>query len=318
MYLFNLIIEQAMAQSFMPVQGTEIAGQVDALYKFLLIACIVSSILVIGGMAYFAFKYRRKTDNDKTAYIPHDARLEFLWSFIPFVIFMVAFGWGWYVYHNMRSMPKNALEIHVVGQKWYWDFVYKSGKKVSGDIYAPVGEPVKLIMSSRDVIHSFFIPSFRLKQDVVPGRYTTLWFEATKVGTYHVFCAEYCGEQHSAMLAKLHILPREEFDLWLQDNPYKGLTMAQVGEKVFAQKCIACHNVTAEKKVGPGFAGIFGSKREFEDGTSATADENYLRESILYPAAKVVKTYPNAMTAFLGQLSEEEVVGVIEYMKALQ
>jgi cytochrome c oxidase subunit II len=279
---------------------------------------LISCILVIGGMVYFAYKYRRKTDTDKTAYIAHNTTLEFLWSFIPFVIFMIVFGWSWYIYHHMRSMPKDALEIHVVGQKWYWDFLYKSGKKTSGEIYAPVGKPVKLIMTSRDVIHSFFIPGFRVKQDVVPGRYTALWFEATSVGTFQVFCTEYCGDQHSAMLAKLHILPQSEFDTWLQDNPYKGLSMAQIGEKVFSQKCTACHNASTEKKVGPGLAAIFGATHQFEDGSEQVVDENYLRESILNPAAKIVKGYPNAMTPFQGQISEEELVGVIEYLKGLK
>lgn len=311
-------ISQAFAQTFMPVQGSTFAGQVDALYEFLVIASLISCILVIGGMVYFAYKYRRKTDTDKTAYIAHNTTLEFLWSFIPFVIFMIVFGWSWYIYHHMRTMPKDALEIHVTGQKWYWDFQYKSGKKTSGELYAPLGKPVKLIMKSNDVIHSFFIPSFRVKQDVVPGRYTALWFEATQAGTFQVFCTEYCGDQHSAMLAKLHVLPEAEFDLWLQENPYKGLDMVQIGEKVFSQKCTACHNATTEKKVGPGLAAIFGATHQFEDGSEQTVDENYLRESILNPAAKIVKGYPNAMTPFQGQISEEELTGVIEYLKGLK
>jgi cytochrome c oxidase subunit II len=312
------LVQQAAAKSFMPVAGSKIAEHVDQLYAFLVWASLISCVLVIGGMMLFAYKYRRKSDNDKTAYIEHNITLEFLWSFIPFVIFMIVFGWGWWVYHDMRSMPKNAFEIHVVGQKWYWDFQYKSGRKTSGEFYAPLGEPVKLIMSSRDVIHSFYIPGMRIKQDVVPGRYSALWFQAEKPGTYQVFCTEYCGDGHSAMLAKVHVMPRKDFDSWLQNDPYKGLSVAQVGEKVFAAKCVACHNVTAEKKVGPGFAGLFGKEREFESGEKLVVDENYLRESILVPGAKIVKGYPNAMTVFQGQISEEELRGVIEYIKGLK
>jgi len=307
----------AFAQSFMPVEGSTFASKMDALYKFQVVASVIACFLVIGGMVYFALKYRRRTDKDQTAYIPHNAALEFLWSFIPFVIFMVIFGWGWVVYHEMRTMPQNAFEVHVVGQKWYWDFLYKSGRKTSGEIFVPVGEPVKLIMTSRDVIHSFFTPAFRIKQDVVPGMYTTLWFQATKVGDFQVFCTEYCGDGHSAMLAKVHVLPRDKFNDWLENDPYKGLSLAQIGENIFGQKCAACHNVTTEKKVGPGLAKL-GAEVELEDGSKVAIDENYLRESILNPAAQIVKGYPNAMTPFQGQLSEQELSGVIEYIKGLQ
>lgn len=308
----------AFAKSFMPVQGSTFASGVDELYKFLLGASIISCALVIGGMIYFAFKYRRKTNTDKTAYIAHSATLEFLWSFIPFVIFIASFAWGWVVYYDLRNAPKDAFEIHVVGQKWNWDFQYKSGKKTSGELYVPINKPVKLIMSSRDVIHSFYIPAFRTKQDVVPGRYTTLWFEANKLGEFQVFCTEFCGTGHSDMLAKLHVVSQEKFEEWLQDNPYSGLSNIDIGKKVFDQRCVACHNATSEKKVGPGLQAIFGSKRYFENAESIVADENYLRESILNPSAKIAKGFPNAMTPFQGQVSEEELLGLIEYIKSLQ
>lgn len=318
MFLSMFLSSLAHAQSFMPVQGATFSSKVDALYEFLVYASLISSAMVIGGMIYFAFKYRRKTDTDKTAYIAHGALLEFLWSFIPFVIFMVVFAWGWIVYHDLRNAPKNAFEIHVVGQKWYWDFLYKSGRKTSGEFYVPVNTPVKLIMSSRDVIHSVYIPAFRTKQDVVPGRYTAMWFEANKIGEFQVFCTEYCGDGHSAMLAKIHVLPKEQFEEWLQNDPYKGLSLADIGGKVFEQKCTACHNASAEKKVGPGLLGLFGANREFESSASLVADESYIRESILMPASKIVKGFPNAMTPFQGQISEQELMGVIEYIKSLK
>lgn len=306
----------AKGSVFMPVQGSTFAASVDALYEFLLIASFISCVLVIGGLIYFAWKYRRKTENDKTAYIAHNSVLEFLWSFIPFVIFIVVFGWGWLVFHDMRTAPKDALEVHVVGQKWSWTFLYKSGRKSSAEFYVPVNKPVKLIMTSSDVIHSFYIPAFRIKQDVVPGRYTALWFEATKVGSYQIFCTEFCGDQHSAMLAKVHVLSEEDYEEWLQNDPYKGMSLAAVGEKVFKAQCTACHNANSTKKIGPGLGGLLGEMRTFVEAQQAKADENYIRESILYPNAKVVAGYPKGvMPTFKGKLSEQELAGIIEYLK---
>lgn len=311
-------VERAAASSFMPVQATDIAQRVDSLYGFLLAASLIACALVIGGFIYFAFKYKRRTENDETPYITHNNLLEFLWSFIPFVIFMVVFAWGWWIYHDMRSFPKDATEIHVVGQKWYWDFVYKSGRRLSGEVYVPVGEPVKLIMTSTDVLHSFFIPGFRIKQDVVPGRYTALWFEANKVGSFQVFCTEYCGDQHSAMLAKLHVVPREQYEDWLRNDPYKGLSLAEVGEKVFQGRCIACHKTDDTVNIGPGFAGLIGKERKFADGSTAVADVNYIRNSITNPNSQVVAGFPEGvMPTFAGQLSEQEMTGIIEYIKTL-
>jgi cytochrome c oxidase subunit 2 len=312
-------VQNAFAKSFMPVQGSTFAPKVDSLYEFLVVASLISCVLVIGGMVYFAYKYRRRSESDKTPYISHNAALEFLWSFIPFVIFMVVFTWGWIIYHDMRSMPKNAFEIHVGAQKWAWDFTYKSGRKTANEFYVPLGEPVKLIMQSRDVIHSFYIPGFRVKQDVLPGRYTALWFEATKPGSYQVFCTEFCGDKHSAMLAKLHVLPRPEFEEWLKNDPYKGLSLAEVGKKIVTQgQCVACHQVSDQRGVGPGFKGLFGSTKKFADGSSLVADENYIRESVLNPNAKVVEGFaPGVMPVFQGQLSDQEVSGIIEYIKSL-
>ena len=219
----------------------------------------------------------------------------------------------------MRRAPENALEIHVEAKRWDWTFMYKSGKKSVAELTVPVGEPVKLIMSSRDVLHSFFVPAFRIKQDVIPGRYTALWFEATKIGTFNVFCTEYCGLSHSAMLAKVNVVSRDDYEAWIQDDPYKGLSLADVGQKVYSQQCAACHNLTAETKIGPGFKGLFGSNREYTDGTSGVADENYIRESILYPNRKRKVGFENAnMNSFQGLLSENELRGVISYLKTLK
>ncbi len=315
-YMF--FIGQAFAVRWLPAPATKWAEEFDKLTYFLVEISVLASLLVIGGFVYFAIRYRRKSETDKTPVITHNYLLEFLWSFIPFLIFMFVFGWGWFLYDKMRDHPEGALEIHVYGQMWHWDFVYKNGKKTRKVLTVPVGKPVKLVMSSRDVLHSFFIPSFRIKQDVLPGAYTALSFTAKKKGKFPVFCAEFCGEGHSRMLAEVHVMSLKEWEEWLIKDPFKGLTMLQIGEKVFQQTCIACHTTTSEKRIGPGLLGLFGSKREFEKNKSLTADENYIRESILNPSARIVKGYPNSMTPFAGLLKEEEMTGLIEYIKSLK
>jgi cytochrome c oxidase subunit 2 len=302
----------------MPPEGTQIATHVDSLYAFLLTVSFISCVLVIGGLIVFAMKYRRKSANDKTPYIAHNTTLEFLWSFIPFVIFMVVFVWGWIVYMQLRTMPEDGLEIAVQGQKWNWTFTYKNGRSTSAEFYVPVGQPVRLVMTSVDVLHSFYIPAFRNKQDVVPGRYTQLWFKAEKEGDYQVLCAEYCGDKHSGMLAKLHVVPRAQFEEWLGNDPYKGLPPLEIGRKVYSSRCIACHNLTEAKNVGPGFKGLWGKSEAIEGGT-VTIDENYVRESILNPNAKVVAGFPKGvMPTFAGQLNEQEILGAIEFIKSLK
>ena len=303
----------------MPPQGTEIAVEYDNLYSFLLWTSLIGCAIVIGGMVFFVLKYKRKTDNDKTPYISHNRFLEFLWSFIPLVLFLGCFGWGWMVYHKMREMPDNALEVHVFGQQWAWNFQYKSGKSSDNDFYVPVNTPVKLIMTSKDVIHSFYIPSMRIKQDVVPGRYSALWFNAEKTGDYQIFCAEYCGTAHSKMMAKMHVVSTEEYEKWLQEND-EGLSMAEKGQKLASGKgCVACHSQDGKSGVGPTWKGLWGRDEEMSDGLKVHVDENYLRESILMANAKIVKGFPGGvMPIFQGQLNEDQVTALIEFIKTLK
>lgn len=304
----------AQASSFAPAQATKIAAEWDSLYKFLLISSLVACVLLMGGMIYFVTKYRRKTKNDKTPYISHNTMLEFIWSFIPLVLFLIMFAWGWSLYHEMRVAPSNAREVQVYAQQWLWQFEYKNGKKLNNELVVPVGVPVKLIMTSKDVLHSFYVPSFRIKQDVIPGRYTDLWFEAEKLGDFHVFCTEYCGLDHSKMLAKLKVVPLDEYEKWLA-------TTVEVaggpGAQLFNEKgCVACHSLDGSPKVGPSFKGLFGRTSAFDDGTEAKADENYIRESIVNSNAKTVKGFPkNVMPSFQGQLSEEDLAALIEFIK---
>ncbi len=317
------LLNSANAQSFMPSKASEIANNVDNLYGFLIAASFISCAILIGGMIYFALKYKRKSNNDKTAYITHDTRLEVLWSVIPLIIFLVVFAWGWVIYHDMRQMPANALEIHVTGKQWAWVVDYKNGVK-STDIVVPVGRDVKLILSSEDVIHSLYIPSFRIKQDAVPGRYTALWFRSEKLGEFHVFCTEFCGTSHSAMITKMKVVSQEDFDKWLiEESEVSTLPLAQRGAKIFQTRaCASCHSVdTAAVKVGPTLYKAFGvENHELEGGEKVNIDENYLRESILNSQAKIVKGFGprSAMPAFQGQLSESELSALIEYLKTLK
>lgn len=311
----------AHAQSFMPSEGTNIAGSVNNLYGFLLVISLIACAIVIGGMIFFVWKYRRRTANDKTPYISHNTFLEFLWSFIPLVIFLGVFAWGWVIYHQMRTMPQNALEIHVFGKQWSWEVQYKSGVKTANLVVVPINTDVKLILTSTDVIHSFFVPSFRIKQDAVPGQYSALWFNATKLGDFHIFCTEYCGTQHSAMIGKLRVVTQEEYDRWLLEESQVGLLpLAERGQRIFQIKaCASCHSVDSDRLlVGPPLYQKFGKSNEMADGEIVQVDENYLRESIMNPNAKIVKGFNSGlMPAFQGQLSDVELNALIEYIKTL-
>lgn len=346
----TLSSQLAFAQTslYMPSQGNDIAKSVDQIYGFLIISSVISFILVVGGMIYFVFKYKRTSPDQKSAYITHNHTAEFLWSFIPFVIFMFVFAWGWIVYDEMRTFPDNSLEVHVFAKKWDWKFVYKNGKEVVNGLdennqmmpatmVVPIGRPVKLIMAStkinptgddpsdRPVLHSFFIPSMRVKQDVVPGRYTALWFKADKAGTYQVFCTEFCGGGHSAMRGLIKAVSPEEFDVWLSGEEagagVKELSLADKGKVLYQQRaCIGCHSLDGSAMTGPTWKGAFGKQHTMADGSSVAVDENYLRESILNPNAKVVKGYgpPSTMPAYAGQLSDEEIGQLIEFIKTVK
>ncbi|MES3038046.1 MAG: cytochrome c oxidase subunit II [Bdellovibrionota bacterium] len=306
----------------MPTSATDIADRVDNLYAFLLISSFIGCVILIGGMVYFVYKYKRKTDTDKTPYITHNALLEFLWSFIPLVIFLAVFAWGWLVYHDMRQMPKDALEVHIFGKQWAWEMQYKSGVKTSNLLKVPINKDVKLIMTSNDVLHSFYVPSFRIKQDVIPGTYTALWFNANKMGDFHIFCTEYCGTQHAGMLGTLQVVSQEDYDKWLEEESLVStLPLAQRGEKIFQVKaCASCHSVKDNSiKVGPPLFQRFGAQEQLVDGSSHPIDENYVRESVLAPNAKIVKGFqPNVMPSFQGQLSEVELSALVEYIKTLK
>ena len=305
--------------SNMPPQISTFAADVDNLYFLLLWSSLISAVIMIGAMIYFVLKYNRKSPNDKTAYISHNAILEFLWSFIPLVLFMSVFVWGWVVYYKQRNAPEGAMEVHVTGRQWLWEFEYKNGKKMTNELHVPVGVPVKLLMTSADVIHSFYVPSFRQKQDVVPGMYSTTWFEAKEKGIYQVFCTEFCGTNHSAMLAKVHVVDQADFDKWMGADPNAGKSLAERGADLYKVKgCNACHSIDGSKIIGPTFKGAWGREGQYADGSKGTVDENYIRESILNPQAKLVAGYPPNMPSFQGVLNDEEIKSIIEFMKIVK
>lgn len=305
--------------SNMPPAISTFAADWDNAYQFIVWASLFSGIIMLGGMIYFILKYNRKSANDKTAYISHNQVLEFLWSFIPFVLFMGIFVWGWVIYHKQRNPPDDAMEISLTAYQWRWDFEYKNGKKSTNEFFVPVGTPVKLLMTSADVLHSFYIPSFRMKQDVVPGRYAQVWFQAIETGVFQVFCAEFCGTSHSAMLAKVHVVSKPEFDKWLVGDADAGLPPAERGKKLYTLKgCNACHSIDGAKVVGPTFKGIWGREEELADGTKIKVDENYVSESILNPQAKLVKGFPPSMPTFQGVVNEVEMKALIEFLKTVK
>ncbi len=292
----------------------------DALMAFIhtisfgLLAAITIAII------YFAIKYRRRSEDDVTPVITHNTKLEVIWTVIPLLLVFVVFGWGYKGWLDYKTVPDNAYEIQVSAYQWGWTFKYATGAQIANEVHVPAGRPVKLVMKSQDVIHSFFVPDYRIKQDVLPNRYTSLWFQAEEPGESQVFCAEYCGTSHSNMLATVVVQTPEEFKTWLanQDTGGGG-TPSERGEKLITlQGCTACHTVDGTPKIGPTYKGLYDTEVELDDGNTATADDNYIRESILDPGAKIVKGFQNQMASYEGRLDDDQISDIIEYIKTLK
>jgi cytochrome c oxidase subunit 2 len=242
--------------------------------------------------------------------------LEITWSVIPLGIFMVVFGWGAVIYFHERTPPRGATDIYVVGKQWMWKIQHQEGQREINELHVPVDRDIKLIMTSQDVIHSFFIPAFRIKQDVIPGRYTTLWFRATTPGTYHLFCAQFCGTDHSGMIGQVVVMNPADYQTWMSGGTVSG-SLAQNGETLFEQLgCSTCHRFDIQGR-GPNLKGIFGNPVQLQDGRTVQADDNYVRESVLNPTAKVVSGFQPIMPSFQGQVSEEQLNALVAYVKSL-
>lgn len=324
--LFNLLEPPKFPESphfWMPVRASTTANDIDWLYDTLVLLSTLFAIGIFAAMVYFCVKYRSKGRrfNERVEKTPdHNTTLEITWSFIPLVILIALFVWGFRGYVDLRTTPKDAMEVHVTGQKWKWLFDYKNGL-TDDTLHVPVDTSVRIVISSVDVLHSLWIPNFRTKMDAVPGRFTELWFHATEVGEFPIECAEYCGTSHSDMLAKVVVHPPGGFEKWQQEQEQKTLNMppVELGKLLYEkQGCATCHSIDGSAKIGPTLKGLFGKNELMADGSSIAADENYLRESILQPQAKIVQGYAPAMPTFQGKLKDRELTGLIEFIKSLK
>ena len=305
---------------WLPEQASSLAGDVDALFNFILYTSVVLFATVIGSMIYLALRYRRRSQADCPSPFRENKWLELSWIVIPTVLVTIVFTWGFKVFIRLNVAPPNSYEVTVRASKWSWLFEYPNGAR-SNTLHVPVRRPVKLRMSSSDVIHSLYVPAFRIKMDVLPRRYTYAWFEATRQDTFPLMCTEYCGQQHSTMLANVVVLSQDEFNAWLQSAVIdESMPPSARGELLFVQQgCQACHSVDGTPGVGPSLLGIAMSERVFADGTRTVADDNYLRDAILNPAAQVVQGYAPLMPGqYAATLTSEEIDALVAYLQELQ
>jgi cytochrome c oxidase subunit II len=300
-----------------PEQASTAAGRVDALYFFLIAVSLFFIVAIFTALLFFAARYRRRPGVERKPYIPNDVRLEVAWIVVPLFLALVMFAWGAALFHDTSRAPSDAIEVHVIGKQWMWKLQHPDGPRELNELHVPTGRPVKLVLASEDVIHSFFIPAFRVKMDVVPGRTTTMWFEATKPGTYHLFCAEYCGTGHSRMVGRVVVLEPRAYQEWLSGMA-GGASPVEQGRRLFERLgCGTCHNDQPGAR-GPDLRGLYGSRAGFEGGGSAVVDDNYLRESILDPNARVTAKWPPVMPAYRGQINEEGLLALIAYIKSME
>ncbi|HEX8735749.1 MAG TPA: cytochrome c oxidase subunit II [Pyrinomonadaceae bacterium] len=300
-----------------PEQASSFAEHVDYLYFYLILISVFFTVLIVAGIFYFVVRYREREKFENGAEIHGSMMLETTWSIIPFIISMTIFLGGAIVYYNQYRPPKDAMEVYVVGKQWMWKIQHGSGQREINELHVPVGHKIRLTMTTEDVLHDFSIPAFRTKMDVVPGRYTTLWFEATKAGKYHLFCAEYCGLNHSGMGGWVYVMEKDDFAAWQSGNT-SNQTPVEAGKELFETKlgCASCHAGGPNQR-GAKLEGVFGTQVKLMGGQTVNADEEYIRESILNPGAKIVEGYQPIMPTFKGQVSEEQLVALIAYIKSL-
>lgn len=300
-----------------PDQASNFAGNVDTLFLFILMTTLFFAVLVTLLVIFAAFKFRRKSANEVGDEIEGNNALEVGWTLIPTLIAIFIFAWGAVIYVNYRVAPKDTLDIYVIGKQWMWKLQQPNGRKEINELHIPVNRNVKLIMGSEDVIHDFYVPAFRVKMDVVPGRYNTMWFRPTKVGRYHFFCSQYCGTNHAVMGGWVTVMDPAEYAAWLAGEA-GDVNPVSAGEKLFTQlACVTCHIANGTGRA-PSLNGVYGAKVLLADGTTVTADEAYIRESILQPKAKIVAGYQPVMPTFQGLVTEEQILNLTAYIKSLQ
>ena len=303
---------------FVPDSASTFSWKVDAVYFYLSGITLFFTLLISAILIFFVIRYRRRTPYEIPRPVAGSHKLETLWTVIPFIISMTIFGWSAKVYFEQYTPPQNAIEVYVVGKQWMWKIQHSTGQREINELHVPVGKKIKLIMATEDVIHDFFVPAFRMKADLVPGKFTTQWFEATKTGTYHLFCAEYCGMNHSGMIGSIIVMEPREFDNWLSGNT-GTTTPAAAGQQLYQTLgCASCHGANGEGGRGPTLLGVFGKQTQLVGGQTIRVDEPYLRESIMNPQAKLVEGFGPIMPTFQGQISEDQLVQMVAYIKSLQ
>jgi cytochrome c oxidase subunit 2 len=299
-----------------PPQASTAAHQVDWIFFALTVLTFLVCALVFLPIIFFAIKYRGGSKADRSSPRVESILLESGWTIVPLLISIGLFGWGAVAYFNMEQVPRDALQVQVVAKQWMWKLQHAEGKREINELHVPVGRAVGLTMTSQDVIHSFFVPAFRVKQDVVPGRYTSEWFKPTKLGEYHLFCSQYCGTQHSRMIGRVVVMEPADYEKWLNTGE-RSESIALAGERLFRERgCSGCHSLNS-KFHAPLLEGRYGKSVPLESGEVVSVDERYLRDSILLPGREIAKGYQNIMPSYAGQLNEEEIMQLIAYLKSI-
>ena len=298
-----------------PERASTLAGQVDALYFFLLAVSGFFATLIGVMVVVFALRYRRRSEREVPPAIHGSMALELTWTLIPLAIVLVVFVWGARIFYSMFRAPAGSMNVYVVGKRWMWKTQHLTGQREINELHVPVGVPVRLNLTSEDVIHSFFVPAFRIKRDVIPGRYTSAWFQATRAGRYHLFCAEFCGTKHSQMIGSIVVMEPDDFQQWLAGGTTGSL--ASAGEKLFQDLgCGTCHRPDSLAR-GPNLRGLFGAPVRLAGGAEVTADATYVRESIVNPSAKIVQGFQPIMPTYQGLIGEEGLMQLIAYIQSL-
>ena len=313
--LWQFLLKWLTIFAVFPPEASAIAPYMDAFYFFLVLIS-VAGLLIVGLMVgAFSFLYR-KDRNPVATHIEGSTLLEATWTIIPLALFMVCFVWGALLYFRIYNPPTNAMNVYIVGKQWMWKAEHPGGQREINALHIPIGRPVQLTMISQDVFHSFSIPAFRVKREVIPGRYSTVWFEATNPGTYHLFCTQYCGTLHSAMIGQIVAMTPDDYQKWIA-SPTSGASLAQNGERLFASLgCNACHTAGPAAR-GPNLWGLYGRKEILQNGQTVTVDDAFLRGSILNPTTHQVAGYLPIMPTYQGQVSEEGLIDLVEYIKGL-
>src|SRR6202453_477863 len=314
--LWQFLVRWLTNSALFPPEASAISPYMDAFYFFLCAISAVGMAAVIILVFGFSILYR-KEKNPVATQIEGSTLLEATWTIIPLALFMICFVWGALLYFRIYDPPTNAMNIYIVGKQWMWKAEHPGGRHEINALHVPTGKPIQLTMISQDVFHSFSIPDFRIKREVIPGRYSTVWFEATTPGTYHIFCTQYCGTNHSAMIGEVTVLSPEDYEKWTQGST-SGTSLAQNGERLFASMgCNACHSGSAAAR-GPNLAGVYGSKVQLTNGSQVQVNDAYLRDAILNPSQHITAGYAPIMPTYQGQISEDGLIDLVEYIKNMQ